>query len=241
MSNIALASTTMLCRDNQDNLEVLLLKRNKSLAFAGGVWVFPGGKVDNHELVNGTNEMEAAKLATVREVKEESNIDIDIDRLVFFRHWTTPAVEPRRYATYFFFGDTNYSNSAVVIDDSEIKDHIWLTPQDALDRMYSRELALMPPTFMSLQLISKCKNVHEARRFLASQQPVFVLPELKMQKHKVICIYEGDADYKGLGDNPVNARHRLTMNFQAGTYDFQFDNCAPHILPVNGGMHLSMD
>ena len=40
------AGTTVLLCDEDDCLKVLLLKRNPKLAFAGGVWVFPGGAVD---------------------------------------------------------------------------------------------------------------------------------------------------------------------------------------------------
>ena len=36
----------VLIRDADGGPEVLLLKRNKALLFAGGVWVFPGGALD---------------------------------------------------------------------------------------------------------------------------------------------------------------------------------------------------
>ena len=40
------ASTVVLLRDSDSGLETLLLKRNKALLFAGGLWVFPGGALD---------------------------------------------------------------------------------------------------------------------------------------------------------------------------------------------------
>jgi 8-oxo-dGTP pyrophosphatase MutT (NUDIX family) len=40
------AATIMLVREAPDGFEVLLLRRNKDLAFAGGAHVFPGGSVD---------------------------------------------------------------------------------------------------------------------------------------------------------------------------------------------------
>ncbi|WP_298336236.1 hypothetical protein [Ferrimicrobium sp.] len=43
---LRLASTVMLVRDAPAGFEVLLLRRNKDLAFAGGAHVFPGGSVD---------------------------------------------------------------------------------------------------------------------------------------------------------------------------------------------------
>lgn len=40
------AATVILIRDGESGPETLLLKRNKALLFAGGVWVFPGGSLD---------------------------------------------------------------------------------------------------------------------------------------------------------------------------------------------------
>ena len=101
------ASTIMLARDFEGQLEVLLLKRNKALAFAAGLWVFPGGKIEADEIEQSENDLDAAKIAAVRETKEEANLDVQHEELIFFSHWTTPIAEPRRYATWFFFGEIN--------------------------------------------------------------------------------------------------------------------------------------
>ena len=183
--DVKLAATIMLARDNKGELEVLLLKRNKALAFAGGLWVFPGGKIEPLELEQTKNELGAAKLAAVRETKEESDLDIDQDNLIFFRHWTTPDLEPRRYSTWFFYGGVNYDVSKVKIDDSEIKKHLWINPQKALNKLSAGELAMMPPTIMSLQLIRKCKTVKEVYNHLHDIEPVFVLPVLQKKNGKM--------------------------------------------------------
>ena len=43
---VELAATIILLRDSPHGPEVLLQKRNPDAAFAGGCWVFPGGKLD---------------------------------------------------------------------------------------------------------------------------------------------------------------------------------------------------
>jgi 8-oxo-dGTP pyrophosphatase MutT (NUDIX family) len=48
-SLVRFASTVMLVRDADGGFEVLLLRRNKDLAFAGGAHVFPGGSVDKSD------------------------------------------------------------------------------------------------------------------------------------------------------------------------------------------------
>ena len=62
-SPLRLASTVVLLRDSAQGLEVLLLRRNAKLAFAGGAWVFPGGAIDSPELAAAATQMEAAKQA----------------------------------------------------------------------------------------------------------------------------------------------------------------------------------
>ncbi len=237
MTKVKLAATIMLGRDKNGILEILLLKRNKALAFAGGLWVFPGGKIEPSEIEQSDDDLEAARLAAVRETKEEADLDIDKSSLIFFRHWTTPVKEPRRYATWFFFGNANLTNSEVKIDDSEIKEHIWINPQDALDKIKEGELAMMPPTLMSLQLIRKCKSVSEVENLLGEEEPIFILPVLQMQGTKWICMYEGDAGYASGDADIAGARHRLNLDFGANDFDFEYRDCITH-QPINGGMHL---
>ena len=226
----------MLARGKEGKLEILLLKRNKALVFAGGLWVFPGGKIEKSEIEQTENELEAARLAAVRETKEETNVDVNPQDLIFFRHWTTPENEPRRYATYFFFGEVN-GYSKVEIDDSEIKDHVWLHPQAALDRLSEGNLAMLPPTIMTLQLIRKCNSVKEIRTKLSNEEPIFVLPVLDAVTGKMVCIYEGDVSYETGNSKIEGARHRLTIDMKTGNFDFEYEGC-DHITPVNGGMHL---
>ena len=42
------AATVILLRDTDTGLETLMLRRNSKIAF-GGMWVFPGGRVDDED------------------------------------------------------------------------------------------------------------------------------------------------------------------------------------------------
>lgn len=229
------ASTIMLCRDLEGQLEVLLLKRNKTLNFAGGFWVFPGGKIEPEELKWGKEDIDAAKLAAVRETKEETNVSISMSNLVFFRHWTTPEAEPRRFSTWFFFGALPKHAQEVVIDDQEIKQHLWIHPQEAIDLLKAGKLAMMPPTIMSLQLISRCRSVAEAKSVMSRLKPVFILPVIDQKEGAFVCMYEGDAGYDTGDANIEGARHRLTLNGERGEVVFEYEGC-DDIHPINEGM-----
>src|SRR6202030_3680281 len=93
------AATVILLRGEEQDLEVLLVRRTPKARFMGGVWVFPGGAVDA-----GEGDGDAAhRAAAVRELHEEAAIElIDPHALVAFSRWITPAQVKIRYDTHFF-------------------------------------------------------------------------------------------------------------------------------------------
>ena len=239
MIKVKPAATIMLVRNkNEAEVEVLLLRRNKALKFASGFWVFPGGKVEPNEIEMASNDLKAAKIAAVRETKEETNISITTSDLIFFNHWTTPVVQPRRFATWFFFADVSGKELEVKIDDSEVKKHLWLSPKIAMDKAVAREIQLMPPTYMCLQRISQCKNIEAVKRELTIYEPAYILPNLIFKNEEIYCLYEGDAGYKNGNINAPGPRHRLVGNMLKSNYTFFYNGC-DHIFPVNGSIGLN--
>ena len=66
---IPVATCTIYKPDGQ----FLVIRRRDGAKKFGGLWCFPGGKVDPHETIAGT---------LVREVKEETNLDLE-DKFLF--------------------------------------------------------------------------------------------------------------------------------------------------------------
>ena len=107
MSEIFPAATVVLIRDAADGggLEVLLLRRSKDVKFAGGAWVFPGGRIDAEDYGERLEDItQAAYTAAVRETKEEAGLNLDSNQLLYFSHWTAPPQTSKRFATWFFVG-----------------------------------------------------------------------------------------------------------------------------------------
>jgi 8-oxo-dGTP pyrophosphatase MutT (NUDIX family) len=69
------AATVMLLRDTTEGLEVFMLRRTNAAAFAGGMYVFPGGKVDP---ADGEGD-EAFVVAAIRECYEECGVLLAVD------------------------------------------------------------------------------------------------------------------------------------------------------------------
>jgi 8-oxo-dGTP pyrophosphatase MutT (NUDIX family) len=72
------ASTVMLLRDVDDGVEVFMLRRTTAAAFAGGMYVFPGGKVDAVDGDAGNDE--AYVIAAIRECFEEAGVLLATDQ-----------------------------------------------------------------------------------------------------------------------------------------------------------------
>ena len=171
------AATVVLLRDGPAGLEVLLLRRDSHLAFAGGMWVFPGGRVDDGDFPGDAVDRhealaQAARHAAVREAKEEAGLDVDGDTLVWFAHWTPPAGETRRFATWFFLAAA--PTGAVVVDDGEIREHVWVRPPEALAQRDAGVIELITPTWITLHWLSDQIDTQSAlaRRTSASTSGV---------------------------------------------------------------------
>jgi len=237
MIEIKPASTIQIIREvpNNGGVEVLLLRRNKALKFASGFWVYPGGKIEKDELDNRT-ELDAAKIAGARETMEEAQLQVESNDLAFCIHWTTPINEKRRFSTYFFHVKVDYDNSKVIVDDSEIMEHKWMSPKDAFKALQRKEIFLLPPTYITLQRIIDCQNYYEVKEEWNRSEPTFVNPIIGMDDYTVHCMYEGDAGYENGDFSSNGARHRLVVNYKKPSFTFVHENC--QVFPLNGGKHL---
>ena len=81
------AATVVLLRDTDSGPEVLMLKKNARIDF-GGMWVFPGGRIDEEDYPSDRDLESAARTAAARETIEEANVPTKPDDFVWFAHWT---------------------------------------------------------------------------------------------------------------------------------------------------------
>ena len=205
------AATVLLLRDADDGLEVLTLRRNSKIAF-GGMWVFPGGRVDADEL-DLSDEMGSARRAAVRETVEESGLVVASDDTVPWSHWQPPASAAmnqkgpiRRFATWFFVARA--PEGAVVIDDGEIIEHAWTTPRAALDRHAAGEIEIVPPTWITLTELSLHDRADSAIEW-ASSRPPRRFHTRPIAKKPMTLAWEGDEAIDGSGHG---GRNRLEMH-----------------------------
>jgi 8-oxo-dGTP pyrophosphatase MutT (NUDIX family) len=200
-----LAATVMLVRDTDPGIEVLLLRRSGSSAFAPNAFVFPGGTVDDADRNGPPAGWDAARVATefratpppelppdqapvspgdalalvhaaVRELREEASISVSPAALHLFSHWITPPTEPRRYNTHFFLSRAP-ADQAGAADQTETHDAMWMDPTDALAHARAGTVHLVYPTVKHLERLAHFLCVDGVLAFARKKPIVTIMPD----------------------------------------------------------------
>ncbi len=94
----------------------VLITKRPAHVHLGGLWEFPGGKVDPGETDNE---------ALLREIREETGLSIHIDKLF----WKEHAVFPEKSVRLHFYTCRLTHEPQEIIPD-EIDDHRWVKPEE---------------------------------------------------------------------------------------------------------------
>ncbi|MGJ8670448.1 MAG: NUDIX hydrolase [Oceanococcus sp.] len=212
------AATVILLRDTPHGLETLMLRRHSKIAF-GGMWVFPGGRVDDADRdgLDATDELAAARCAATREAAEETGLILDVTDLLPLSHWTPPAVTPRRFLTWFFLSKAPAGK--VQIDQGEIQEHAWMPPAEAFSQRQAGQIELAPPTFVTLHYLAGFSNVSDAMSCTANCKPEHFETALALGDNGPIALWQGDSGYDTKDVNSNGARHRLSMEKHQWRYE----------------------
>jgi len=202
------AATVVLLRANPE-VEVLMLHKTSKIAF-GGMWVFPGGRIDEEDYPEDRDIQAAARRAAVRETMEEAGIESSEEDFVFFAHWTPPSGTPKRFATWFFASAAGSQD--VSIDGGEIQDHQWIRPAEALARHGRGEIDLAPPTWITLYELTLAPTVDGVLSRLRSRPTRIYETRIGTRDDGVrVAMWAGDAGYESRNAKSAGARHRLNM------------------------------
>jgi 8-oxo-dGTP pyrophosphatase MutT (NUDIX family) len=158
-----LAATVLLLRPAARGFEVYLQRRVGSMAFASGMYVFPGGTVDAADLDGPLlaagwparlgrpgREAFAVVRAAVREVAEETGVRLAAGDLVPWSRWITPVFEPRRYDTYFFLAALPAGQQPANVSGEADRTE-WLRPAEAVAGFEAGAVVMLPPTIETLR------------------------------------------------------------------------------------------
>ncbi len=215
------AATVIPLRDRPGGgFEVLMLRRNARGSF-GGMWVFPGGRVDpeDDDPANPYDDLAAARRAAAREAVEEADLLVEPGEMVPYSHWTPPIVAinaNKRYATWFFVCRAPVGEAGeVTVDGGEIHEDEWVVPTEMLARRDAGEIQLAPPTIVTLHDLARHDDVAAVLADAGDREPFPYFTRILVDDGGLVALWQGDAGYEVADDAAALAvdppHHRLDM------------------------------
>jgi len=110
-----------------------------------GIWLGEGALADDLRAPLAQGEIALAELL------EAQDASIDLDRLVPWSWWITPASEPRRFDTRFF---VTVASAKGHHDEHETVDSGWFAPEAVLEGADAGKFPMAPPTWWTLREIA---------------------------------------------------------------------------------------
>jgi len=171
------SATLIVLRDRGQRAEVLLVRRHPDLNFMGGLWAFPGGRVEPADVGIALGDVETtSRVAACRETFEECALRFAPRDLLLWSHWITPAGAARRYDTRFYVVEM-HNKVEIVLDQTELVDFDWLTPQAAVVAAQASTHRVSPPTHFVLEDLRLTLERHgNLTELLAAEQRRVVPP-----------------------------------------------------------------
>ncbi len=108
--------------------------------------------------------------------------------------WITPkmaSVSTKRFDTRFFVAAIPQSQVARH-DDFETTESVWLSPREALEQYWARDIELAPPQIMSLAHLARHKSVETVMAEARTKTPPLVCPEPHDANGERVLCYPGD-------------------------------------------------
>ncbi len=198
------AATVVPLRTGTAGMEVLLVRRRQGGAF-GGLWVFPGGRVEPADAASAValasdrvgergTEVAVARRAALREAAEEAGLELDGQSIVVHSWWLPPKEAPKRYSTGFFLAEAG--EAQVTLDREEVREHRWSTPRAALAARDAGEIGLAPPTWITLWQLRRFPEPAAALAEAAARPPREFVTHLAREPGGCeVVLWEGDAGY----------------------------------------------
>jgi 8-oxo-dGTP pyrophosphatase MutT (NUDIX family) len=90
----------------------------------------------------------------------EEQLTLALDRLHYFSRWITPELSPIRYDTRFFIAEAP-ANQKALHDGRELTKHVWVTPEEALERYGRGTFDMVVPTVITLEDLRGFSTVEE--------------------------------------------------------------------------------
>ncbi|MCW3798575.1 NUDIX hydrolase [Sphingomonas sp. BN140010] len=157
------AATLVVIRDRPGGPpELLMVERPRTMAFAAGAMVFPGGRIDAEDWTDGGALVDAARIAAVRETREETGLEVIPEALVPFARWRPNFRHHRRFDTFFFLAPCPADAGPLRPQPGECERAEWLAAAEVLAQIARGEARAIFPTLRNLERLAQFGSFAEA-------------------------------------------------------------------------------
>lgn len=209
MTPIDAASLILMREHTGKEPEFLVVRRETSLAFAAGAYVFPGGRLDPEDHEAGRVRLAhldpvdaAARVAAIRETAEETGIVVETDPadLVPFARWLPVHEEVvRRFDTRFYLARTDRDVEPVA-DGVESSHAFWASAEAILDRCARGDGRAIFPTRRLLERLAGFASFAEARAQAERLPDRIISPWVERREGQDWLCIPDDAGYPVTGE-----------------------------------------
>lgn len=139
------------------------------------------------------------------ELLRAENLFLRVERLIYWAHWITPSVVPRRFDTRFFIAAVPSDQSAV-IDSTETVDHAWMSPAALIAAAHAGGMPVSHPTLYNLMELDSSLQQHGSLQGLltaeAKRDVVGILPKM-VHEEQTAMVLPWDPFYRNFAGESV--------------------------------------
>lgn len=134
-----------------------------------------------------------------RNMLASEELSLATDRIYYFSHWITPEPLPIRYDVRFFVAEAPERQDALH-DGCELIEHVWITPQEALNAYERGDFGIVLPTIMTLRELCSFKTVGDVIKSAAHKNIPRILTKMTRKGDAYVEIMPDGSDF---GPSPV--------------------------------------
>jgi hypothetical protein len=160
----------------------------------------------------------------------EEDLYLNPDWLVYWSHWITPSLEPKRFDTRFFIARLPPGQDASA-DLSELTEHRWINPATVPEAIERGDIKVAPPTLFTLEDLAESFAQHGSLEHMllaeARRPTPPVMPRIDIQGESINVVMPWDPGYGDVAGEGVEVaaeyppylarrRSRLSITRKAG-------------------------